>query len=238
MCSIDLITPLKLNLFKQKFASQAMVSPMIQLKYWIMGQQVVVAFDLLDNMGKTHFAFKHHFFQEILTTDFDEWQDKPMHHAFSSAVLLPKHAIEHGPNLPLLGYCDYPERYLVLSFLCNPAFENVDAQVEKLGLRIQDLLNHELFQSVYLAFVDQRFQSRKMYTLLANPVHDFWKHVKTAKVEKVKEEHMDSYFLDQDMISFIPVNYCNRPLPDWSGNAIKKLFKSGEFPDSFKKIYG
>ena len=197
-----------------------------------------MALELLDNLGRPSFVFKHHFVQEILAKNMQEWEDKPMHQAFASATLMQKRADKHGPNQPLLGYKDYPEKRLVLSFLCNPAFENVDAQVEKLGQRIKDLFNHELFQSVYLAFVDQHFTSRKMYNMLADPNHDYWKHVRTSKLYKIKEEHMDSFFLDQDMVQFIPLNFRKRPLSGWSENVIKKLFKSGEFRETFQEMYG
>ena len=82
------ITPLKLSIFKQRFSSVGQQAPTLQLKYWTMGQQVVVALELLDNLGRPSFAFKHHFVQEILAKDMQEWEDKPMHQAFISATLM------------------------------------------------------------------------------------------------------------------------------------------------------
>ena len=53
--------------------------------------------------------------------------------ALNNLTLVEKHQEAHGLNESLLGYNDYPKRFLFFTFKCNPTFEDTRAKVTGFG---------------------------------------------------------------------------------------------------------
>ena len=54
----------------------------------------------------------------------------------TNVTLVEKRQEAHGSNEPLLGYNDYPERFLFFTLKCNPTFEDTRAKVTDFGNKL------------------------------------------------------------------------------------------------------
>ena len=139
----------------------------------------------------------------------------------------------HGPDEALLGYNDYPERFLLFNLMSNPTFEKTTEKVTEFGKKMLELLQFESFASYYIGEIDDTFASKKLRDSLLSMDHELWKMIKRAKLRIVEEYTLDSFFLDQKIKELVPEELWSVPADKWPATVLMKLYRSGKLPDGF-----
>jgi len=208
-------------------------APKIEIKYTVLGNKVIASFNLLNRYGTPHYAFKHQFVGEILGSDFPGWEDKAKHPAFENARIYDRRKFENGANVPRMDN-GYLVRGLCMTFNANPAFEDVGDRVTKLATILRDLLQTNMFESVYLKYIKTRFSRDTMYKNLKNGNHDLWKCLDDSILSVISVESLDTLYMDDDIAKFVEGVLRTTPVEKWPLVCVKKLFKGGVFPEDFQ----
>lgn len=209
--------------------------PALVVEYTLLGNKVIAHVNLNNVWGNPHYAFKLQFFAEILQTDFGGWADKASHPAFENATVINLREVPNGGNL-IKTDNSYNVKGLNMTFLCNPTFEDAQKETEKLANTMLDIIQHDMFCGVYLAYVKNRFQRDTMFNKLKDGGNEFWKCIDTAEIKVLKYDYLDTVYLDEDIAKFIGGKIRQKPVETWPDSCIRKLYKSGVLPDHFGQL--
>ena len=209
----------------------------LEINYWSVGYTVTCVCKLLSDRGRESYSWKQFIVERIIRlaseTDNEDWRDFTFTPTLTGVTLVEKRKEAHGPNVPLFGYNDYPERFLFFTLKCNPSFENTRAKVTDFGNKLLEFFRFAAFPSHYIGEVDNTFTSKKLRDSLMNTKHELWSIIEQAKLRIVEEECLDSFFMDDKIMELVPDELLARPANEWPEAVMKKIFSSGKLPEDF-----
>ena len=204
------------------------------LNYISIGLKTFVFPLLLDEYGKANYAYKPNLVCNILLGESSEWKTKPNHPAFSTATIVKRRNITHGPDEAVIGWKNYAVHFLSMYILCNGSFENVESSTKAMGETLLAFFKDPEFSSYYLGEIQNQFGAEgKLYNQLTNPKHKLYSIMDKAELVLHKMESLDEFLVDSNIASLIPVSVRSQSPDSWPESAIKKLYKSGTLPPSF-----
>ena len=220
-----------------KIKTPTRMTPTLVINYWSVGYTVACVCNLLSDRGRESYAWKQFIVERIIRlaseTDNEDWRDFTFTPTLTGVTLVEKRKEAHGPNVPLFGYNDYPERFLFFTLKCNPSFENTRAKVTDFGNKLLEFFRFAAFPSHYIGEVDNTFTSKKLRDSLMNTKHELWSIIEQAKLRIVEEECLDSFFMDDKIMELVPDELLARPANEWPEAVMKKIFSSGKLPEDF-----
>ena len=212
-------------------------TPTLEITFFQIGITVACICTLLNERGKESYAWKPFIVDRVIKGasdgDNEDWQGFNFTPTLIGGSLVEKRREAHGPDEALLGYNDYPERFLLFNLMSNPTFEKTTEKVTEFGKKMLEFLQFESFASYYIGEIDDTFASKKLRDSLLSMDHELWKMIKRAKLRIVEEYTLDSFFLDQKIKELVPEELWSVPADKWPATVLMKLYRSGKLPDGF-----
>ena len=212
-------------------------TPSLEINFWPIGYSIACVCYLLNDRGKESYAWKQFVTERVIqgasAGDNEDWQGFTFTPALTNVTLVEKRQEAHGSNEPLLGYNDYPERFLFFTLKCNPTFEDTRAKVTDFGNKLLEFFRYVSFPPYYIGEIDSIFTSKKLRDSLMNTKHELWEIIEKAKLRIVEEESLDSFFLDEKIKELVPEELMAKPSSEWPAAVVRKLYRSGQLPEDF-----
>jgi hypothetical protein len=109
----------------------------------------------------------------------------------------------------------------------------VEAKVMDAGRAILKLVKHQEFPEFYLGVLNEAFSKKGLLGQLQNSSHAMWHMINQAEIAIVKEDALDSFFMDETIMDLVPESARGIPTVNWPEAVIKKFYKSGILPETF-----
>ena len=213
-------------------------SPTLEVTYFQIGLTVAIVCNLLNERGRENYAWKPFIVERVINGASEggnkDWQEFTFTPTLTNVSLVEKRKEAHGPNEAVIGWNDYAERFLFFSIKSNPSFEDTRAKVTDFGNKLLEFFRFQAVPSYYIGEIDNTFTSKKLRDSLMSTDHELWKIFEQAKLRIVEEECLDSFFMDDKIEQLVPDELMARPFAEWPEGVVRKLYKSGNLPESWK----
>ena len=207
----------------------------LQFMYFLVNEYIVVAVQFLNAAGKPYWCWKT---EAVAMAMAKNLIMLPTHPAMGILAEFPMRKERNGSNEPKTTYnktrkSNFEIRALCTNFRNKNWDEPIAEQVKCLAIAFESYIKSEKFPSYYIWALPHA-HGGKIVNSIQHPNHEFWKDIRGCTIEVVNGHHLDSLFMDRQIM-----NFANCLLPhdmkirDWSFDLKRQLYRSGEIPASF-----
>ena len=215
--------------------NMAITRTKIQFMYFLVNHYIIVAIQFLNASGKPYWCWKTEAVAMAMAKNLIKL---PTHPAMSVLAEFSLRKERNGANEPKTVFnktrnSNFEVRALSTNFCNNNWNQPIQEQVKSFALTFESYIKSEKFPSYYLWALPNA-RGGKIVTKIQDQKHKFWKDIRGAAVEVINGHHLDTLFMDQQIMNFanclIPPESNPR---DWSYKLRRQLYRSGEIPASF-----